>query len=876
MEKKQSAVSGGVRVADGSSAAEAAVFLTLTACPSVLMAFADNPFEPHKAAFLWVFALAGVAAIVSDLPRLRRLTIDRPWTRGLAGTAICLAVVLAVSATRSQSPALAWWGSGLRRYGAWTELALLAIMTVTALRVTDRARLDAFLVAVALGSIGPTALALSQWFGVDPLGGHGAAWQRPGSTFGNPLFLAGYLVAVVPLTIACALRCPSPMQKVGAWGLVIAQVVVLAAARSSGPLIALAIASTIVGAALLVCLGHRRSGAAVAIVTAVAAASFVVVAPGWMREGAATLSGLQRAEDRNQGTIAVRALLWQAAGSGIEADPHTLAFGSGPESITRVLTRHAGASLRLLEVLEGQNVSPDRAHSETLDTVIAVGVVGLAVRLALMVIALGAAFAGLGLLSGADAVRFGSLAGAVVVASAAGSWRLHGAWTLALSAPAAIVMLASVWIAWSAFAPRRSTDTRAAFTAMADPSLIVPVAAATVCWLAHYLEIQTGVASIASSLAGAIGAALTVACAARIVTPAAASPTRAVRIDHGMAVVAAWTPAVLLMALTGASRGATASTWIVTAVTWCVAAIVLDLRIRTAIGCAAIGLMVAVVWSGAPDVATGPVAHAFSLAGRMPVFAMIAATFFVLATWRLTPLPVQRRLLLLESMAILMAAAFAGPAAVHRSETDVLLGSAGECERKGDIDCAIALYADIGRRDVSDDRAFMRFGRLLADAADAPAGANQRDELFRRAADQLARAWSADPFEYHHARNRGSVERMWARSLPQAGRAPHLEEADRWYAAAAELAPSAATLLAEWANLKMERNRFDEALPLLEQSAALGVTNETSVLCDVLLRVTGIDVEVPGGLALATAALRERNAPWLAALYATRTTVPPR
>ena len=74
----------------------------------------------------------------------------------------------------------------------------------------------------------------------------------------------------------------------------------------------------------------------------------------------------------------------------------------------------------------------------------------------------------------------------------------------------------------------------------------------------------------------------------------------------------------------------------------------------------------------------------------------------------------------------------------------------------------------------------------------------------------------------------------------------------------------------------MERNRFDEALPLLEQSAALGVTNETSVLCDVLLRVTGIDVEVPGGPALATAALRERNAPWLAALYATRTTVPPR
>jgi hypothetical protein len=249
---------------------------------------------------------------------------------------------------------------------------------------------------------------------------------------------------------------------------------------------------------------------------------------------------------------------------------------------------------------------------------------------------------------------------------------------------------------------------------------------------------------------------------------------------------------------------------------------------------------------------------------------MLSAASFVLVTWRLTPLPLRRRVLLLESVGIVIAAAVAGPAAIHRSETDVLIGSAGVCERKGDVDCAVALYTEVGRRDGSDERAFTRLARVLADAANSPAGANRRDELFRNAADQLARAWSTDPFDYHHARNRGSVERMWARSLPPPGRAPHLEEADRWYAAAVALAPSSPTLWAEWANLKLERRRPDEALPLLEQSAALGVTNETSVLCDVLLRATGIDIERPGGFAQAAATLQERSYPRLAELYAKR------
>ena len=616
-----------------------------------------------------------------------------------------------------------------------------------------------------------------------------------------------------------------------------------------------------------------------AIGVAVAAAAVVALAPGWMRSGTATVSELVQMSEGSRGTIAVRTLLWQAAGLGIRDEPNALAFGSGPESMTRVIARRAGASLLLLEVLEGRDTAPDRAHNETLDTVVAVGMVGLATRLALLYMALGAAFAGLGLLSRADAVRFGALAIAVTVATAATSWRLHGAWTLALSVPAAVAIVAAMWIASATAARGASADPVNRLSAACDPALVVPVAAATACWLANYFAIQTGFATIGSALVATIGVALTVAWATP--TPTAMSlpstgplPTAgAVEADDALAVSAGWTTAVLLIALTGAAPTATPSAWIVTTITWCAAVLVLGVRVRTIAISATVWLALSLVWLAAPVVAAGPDAGAqvAALAGRIPIFATLSGASFVLATWRLTPLPVRPGVLMLETVAVVMAAVVAGPPAIHRSEIDVLLESAGVCQRQGDGDCALALYADVGRRDETDDRGFTRSARVLTAAAASPGGEPRRDELFRRAADQLARAWASDPFDYHHARNRASVQRMWARTLPASDRAPHLDEADRWYAAAVALTPLGPGLRQEWANLKLEQHRPDDALPLLEQSLALG-GSAVSELSDALLRAIGIDVARPGGLAQAADAFRKRGAPRLAEQYARRAT----
>jgi tetratricopeptide (TPR) repeat protein len=217
--------------------------------------------------------------------------------------------------------------------------------------------------------------------------------------------------------------------------------------------------------------------------------------------------------------------------------------------------------------------------------------------------------------------------------------------------------------------------------------------------------------------------------------------------------------------------------------------------------------------------------------------------------WRLTAIHGGRRALSIESLAVAMAAVIAGRAAVSTSIGDVLVGSGLVCEQHRRVDCAVALYTEAGRRDRSDQRTFTRLARVRIEEADSAAGASRRDELFQDAADQLKRAFSADPFAYHHARNRGSLERRWAQRLPPLDRARHLEEAERWYAAATALAPSSPALWAEWANLKLERRLPDDALPRLERSAALGGGDEVSTLCDFLLRVIGIDVVRSDGLA---------------------------
>ena len=407
MGRKKSDVNG-ERIADIALAAEAALLLAITACPTLLVAFGDSPFEAHKAAFLWAAAAISLTAGLLAGRRWAALASDHFWIRCLLVTVALTAAGVILSVWLSPAPALAWWGSGLRRFGGSTELALGAVLVSGALLIAaDPARADRWIAGLVLASIGPTMYAIAQTLGVDPLALEPAIGARPTSTFGNPLFLAGYLAAALPVTVAYAAGLGS-WRKWIAWALVVAQCAVVAATRSRGPVLALAAVALLVGSLVLAARGYRRLAAGAALAIAGAAIVLVVGGTSWINPSTA-----RQSDDRRQATIGIRTLLWQAAGAGIGSDARTRPFGSGPESTVRVLTQQSGS---LLRVLEGDNVAPDRSHNETLDTAIAFGLVGVAARLAIICTLLGAAFAALGLLPRTEHLRFAAVAFIVCVA----------------------------------------------------------------------------------------------------------------------------------------------------------------------------------------------------------------------------------------------------------------------------------------------------------------------------------------------------------------------------------------------------------------------------------------------------------------------------
>ncbi len=844
---------------DIAPAAEALVCVAVAAVPSLVIPFGENPFEPHKAAFLWAATSAGAAALIASPEQLSRLIRERPWTKRLAIAVGCSLVSIAVSSILSPAPALAWWGSGVRRFGALTEIALPCLMVIVAALAADPARFGRIVTAAVLGSVAPTLYGMAQWLGVDPLNLDARLFERPSGTFGNPLWLSGYLVAVMPLSVGYAATSSEPLRRRAGAMLVGLQAIAVVAARSRGPILAVSVAAAVVGAAMLATTGRRRAASAVAVTIAVAAAAAVIMSSLWATPGPGAGASAVRDDDRGRATIVVRALLWRAAGTGVSAGAWRAVFGSGPESMPRVLTAYAAVSDASLEA---PNEIPDRAHNDTLDRAVMFGAAGLSTRLVTLYVALGAAFAALGLLQRSEWPRFALGAAGVTVVAVAAGWLLGGAWTLAISAPAAVIAFACGWIA------RRDQDRSPAH------DRVLWALAATACWIAHFIDIQISIASIASATAASVALALTAAGADQptgLPVGALAAPKRhRAATSDALPVLVGVCSALMLVALTTPVAGATAGALTLTAITLLLgnALVAAD---RRGIAVSTLVLIAStLIWLPFGNAGATLDIQGGALAGRIVILAALLAASSLILTWRLAQPPIRGRTILVLMLAEGIALAFVGRGALRRSMADVLLGAGRACEARGDVFCADAEYERGVAADPSDTRAHTRVARVLLTRADSGSTPQQRDELFAQAAAHLALASTADPFDYHHPRNEASLERRWAGQLPARDRAPHFERADAAYVAAVARAPSVGPLWVEWANLRLEQRRIDEALDKLEHAVTLGRAGDATLVCDALLPALGIDIHSADGVAAAAAALRARGLVRLSELYAVR------
>ncbi|HUV95382.1 MAG TPA: tetratricopeptide repeat protein [Anaerolineae bacterium] len=432
---------------------EAGWLLALLVVPLFFNVHSNRNFEPDKLGLLrsiatimvvaWLIKLSEQALVKGGGPQgSDGATARKPFLRiPLVLPTLLLGAVYLVSTAVSVAPRISLWGSYQRLQGTYTTLSYIVVFCMMLQGLRRREQVRRLLTTIIVTSLPISLYGLMQHYRLDPLPWAGDVTSRVASNLGNAIFVAAYLIMVVPITVAriiqllgTALGDVSRRSKLGFalffWLLVAVQMGVWAkagfpagVAASLMVIVLLTLGSTYYkrpmarfvllgcyGAILTVQLatilfaqsrgawlgmvgglvfffllylfsrGRRRAGIGVVGASAVLGCLLVLVNlkqtpfPGF--RSLPYVGRLGRVLDFETGTGKVRALIWEGAVEMIEANPLRALIGYGPETMFVAYNPFYPPELAHYEA---RTASPDRAHNETFDTIIFIGLLGLVV-----------------------------------------------------------------------------------------------------------------------------------------------------------------------------------------------------------------------------------------------------------------------------------------------------------------------------------------------------------------------------------------------------------------------------------------------------------------------------------------------------------------
>jgi tetratricopeptide (TPR) repeat protein len=229
---------------------EAAWLTAAAIIPLFFSISSAQTFEPDK-----IFVLRSVAVLSGAAWLLSRITAGREGFREQVGSflrkplvkpVLAFGAIYLLSAVFSIAPSLSWWGSYKRSQGVGAFLCYLILFLTAVSELRTRAQLKRLQYILLLASIPVSVYAILQRVGMDPIPWSAIPMRSSGS-MGNPIFLGGYLVMVIPLTFYQILeglkeRC----HRVFIASCAIAALLQLAAlfcTQSRGPVLGLAVAA---------------------------------------------------------------------------------------------------------------------------------------------------------------------------------------------------------------------------------------------------------------------------------------------------------------------------------------------------------------------------------------------------------------------------------------------------------------------------------------------------------------------------------------------------------------------------------------------------------------------------------------------------------
>ena len=190
---------------------EAGWLTALIAVPLFFNIHSERVFEPDKLVLLRSIALFMALILVvkfvefrgwQNLRQLKWHDESSIWRVPFVLPVTLLVLVYVISTIFSITPRVSWAGSYQRLQGTYTTLSYIVILVAVATTIRSRSQINRIVTAVIITSIPISFYGLLQHFGLDPLPWGGNVEDRIAGHMGNSIFIAAYLIMVVPLTLA--------------------------------------------------------------------------------------------------------------------------------------------------------------------------------------------------------------------------------------------------------------------------------------------------------------------------------------------------------------------------------------------------------------------------------------------------------------------------------------------------------------------------------------------------------------------------------------------------------------------------------------------------------------------------------------------------
>lgn len=196
---------------------EAGWLLAVLVVPLFFNVYSQRVFEPDKIGLIrsiaTIMAAVWVIWLIERLsaPRSREAPRGNPWWASVRETPLVLPALLLVGAylistALSVTPRISFWGSYERLQGTCSLLSYVVIGLSVLFLLRRRQQVERLLLVIVLTSVPVSLYGIAQHYGLDPLPWGGDVTQRVAGNLGNAIFIAAYLIMVVPLTVAQWLR----------------------------------------------------------------------------------------------------------------------------------------------------------------------------------------------------------------------------------------------------------------------------------------------------------------------------------------------------------------------------------------------------------------------------------------------------------------------------------------------------------------------------------------------------------------------------------------------------------------------------------------------------------------------------------------------